>query len=84
MNTALQNQRRRNREAARSRAQADKNYRHVGYLDALLHASSHCPYPVDTIAGQEWQGGYAEGQRALDQRFATERRLDAMREGCDL
>jgi hypothetical protein len=70
MRTALQNQIRYRRKAARTRAFADRHYRTVGYLDALLHASSRCPYPLETRPATEWLAGYAEGQREQAAIFA--------------
>lgn len=59
------------RKTARARAAADRNYLNVGYLDALLHASSVSPYPLDSKAGQEWSKGYQAGQRELAKLYPT-------------
>lgn len=69
MNTAMQNQRRANRQAARIRAFTDLKYWNVGYLDALLKMPSHNPYPLDTAASKEWQVGYDAGRRELEVKF---------------
>lgn len=68
MNTAMQNQRRRNRQSARASALASDNYRQVGYLDALLKKPLRCPYP-EGIASYEWQLGYDAGRRELEVQF---------------
>jgi hypothetical protein len=71
MNTALQNHRRHSRQASRARAYADRNYRQVGYLDALLLASGRGPYRLGSEADTEWRAGYEQGQAEQRERLGV-------------
>lgn len=64
MLTSLQHHRRRERMASRARAEADRNYWQVGYMDSLLNASPRVPYPSGSAAADEWLAGYREAARA--------------------
>lgn len=63
MNTALQNRRRHSRQAARARAYADRSYREVGRLDALLSAPLKSPYAAYTEAWMLYLAGYEDGKQ---------------------